>query len=160
MSCGVGCRRGSDPALLWLWHRPVAIAPIRPLAWEPPYAAGAAQRNSKKKKRMWCKNLTQETAKPIPTLLPLRKNNCKKWRLFYSPIIIEGGGSELIIHSHELWNHRRRDSDLETCHGKGHGNFSRELVTRWPCLETTTYAQPALTPAPTCHSRLLSALEF
>uniref|UniRef100_A0A8D0Z604 Glycine cleavage system H protein n=1 Tax=Sus scrofa TaxID=9823 RepID=A0A8D0Z604_PIG len=32
MSCGVGCRHGSDPALLWLWHRPVATAPIRPLA--------------------------------------------------------------------------------------------------------------------------------
>ena len=28
-----------------LWHRPAAPAPapIRPLAWEPPYAAGAAQ---------------------------------------------------------------------------------------------------------------------
>ena len=48
VSCGVGRRRGSDPALLWLWRRPVATAPIRPLAWEPPYAAGAAQRNSKK----------------------------------------------------------------------------------------------------------------
>ena len=43
MSCGVGRRRGSDPALLWLWRRPVATAPIQPLAWEPPYAAGAAQ---------------------------------------------------------------------------------------------------------------------
>ena len=43
MSCGVGCRRGSDPALLWLWRRPVATAPIQPLAWEPPYAAGTAQ---------------------------------------------------------------------------------------------------------------------
>ena len=30
-----------DPALLWLWSRPVATAPIRPLAWEPPYAAYA-----------------------------------------------------------------------------------------------------------------------
>ena len=28
VSCGVGCRRGSDPALLWLWHRPVATALI------------------------------------------------------------------------------------------------------------------------------------
>ena len=36
--CGVGRRHGSDPALLWLWHRPVATAPIQPLAWEPPYA--------------------------------------------------------------------------------------------------------------------------
>ena len=43
MSCGVGCRHGSDPALLCTWRRPVATAPIQPLAWEPPYAAGAAQ---------------------------------------------------------------------------------------------------------------------
>ena len=50
MSCGVGCRCGSDPSLLWLWHRPGAAAPIRPLAWEPLYAEGAAQRNSKKDK--------------------------------------------------------------------------------------------------------------
>ena len=49
VSCGVGRRRSSDPALLWLWCRPVAAAPIGPLAWEPPYAVGAAQRNSKKK---------------------------------------------------------------------------------------------------------------
>ena len=51
VSCGIGCRRGSDPALLWLWRRLVAAAPIRPLAWESPYAAGAAQRNSKKTKK-------------------------------------------------------------------------------------------------------------
>ena len=29
--------------LLWPWHRPVATAPIQPLAWETPYAVGAAQ---------------------------------------------------------------------------------------------------------------------
>ena len=57
MNCGVCCRRGSDPALLWLWCRPAAIARIRPLAWEPPYAAEAAlemakrQKKKKKKKR-------------------------------------------------------------------------------------------------------------
>ena len=51
MSCGVGRRRGLAPVLLWLWRRPVATAPIRPLAWEPPYAAGVAQRNSKKTKK-------------------------------------------------------------------------------------------------------------
>ena len=37
-----------DPALLWLWCRPAATAPIRPLAWEPPYAAGAAQEIEKR----------------------------------------------------------------------------------------------------------------
>ena len=43
MSCGVGCRCSSDPALLWLWRRLETTAPIQPLAWEPPHAAGAAQ---------------------------------------------------------------------------------------------------------------------
>jgi len=44
--------------LLWLWRRPVATAPIGPLAWEPPYVSGAAQeiakRQKKKKKRDTC----------------------------------------------------------------------------------------------------------
>ena len=31
-----------DLALLWLWRRRVAAAPIQPLAWELPYAVGAA----------------------------------------------------------------------------------------------------------------------
>ena len=36
-----------DLALLWLWCRPATIAPIWPLAWEPPYAAGEAQKDKK-----------------------------------------------------------------------------------------------------------------
>ena len=50
MSC-VGHRLGSGPVLLWLWRRPEATAPIRPLAWESPYAAGAAQEIAKKTKK-------------------------------------------------------------------------------------------------------------
>ena len=34
-----------DLALLWLWCRLVATAPIRPLAWEPPYATSIALKN-------------------------------------------------------------------------------------------------------------------
>jgi len=82
VSCGVGCRRGSDPALLWLWRRPVATAPIQPLSWEPPYAAGAAQeiatttttkdkKTKKKKKRK--KILWDEMGSrlsPLPTEIP------------------------------------------------------------------------------------------
>ena len=34
MSCGVSCRHGSDPTLLWLRRRPVATVLIRPLVWE------------------------------------------------------------------------------------------------------------------------------
>ena len=33
-----------DLALLWLWCRLAATAPVRPLAWEPPYAASAAKK--------------------------------------------------------------------------------------------------------------------
>ena len=50
MSCGVGDRRSLDPTLLWLWRRPLATALIRPLAWELPYAAGAALEKAKRKK--------------------------------------------------------------------------------------------------------------
>ena len=44
----MGRRHGSDPVLLWLWHRLAAIAPIGPLAWEPPYAMGEALKRKKK----------------------------------------------------------------------------------------------------------------
>ena len=48
-------KRWLDPVLLWLWRRPVATAPIRPLAWKPPYAAGVALKRQKdKKKREKC----------------------------------------------------------------------------------------------------------
>ena len=48
MSCAIGRRWGLNPELLGLWHRPVAIALIQALAWEPPYAMGAALRRHKK----------------------------------------------------------------------------------------------------------------
>ena len=62
MSCGVDHRCGLDLALLWLWHRPVATAIIRPLAWEHPYAIGVAPEKTKKTKRIviiktWIKQL-------------------------------------------------------------------------------------------------------
>ena len=72
MSCGIGHRRCLDPALLWLWCRLAATAPIRHLAWEPPYAAGVAlkdektktKQNKTKKKRnaysMWPQMWTRE----------------------------------------------------------------------------------------------------
>ena len=51
MSCGVGRRRGSDPVLLWLWHRLAATARIQPLAWEPTYAMGVALKRQKDRKK-------------------------------------------------------------------------------------------------------------
>ena len=49
MNCGVGHRQGWDPVLLWLWRRPAAVAPIQPLAWEPPYAADGALKERERK---------------------------------------------------------------------------------------------------------------
>ena len=58
MSCGVGHRHGSGPELLWLWPRLMATGLVRPLAWEPPYAMGAALEETKNKiklKKKECK---------------------------------------------------------------------------------------------------------
>ena len=64
MSCGVGCRHDSHLASLWLWCRPAARAPIRPLTWEPPYAAGVAQEMAKRPKKK------------------VKKKRKKKWELY------------------------------------------------------------------------------
>ena len=50
-AAAMGCRCGSDLALLWLWCRLTGTVPIRPLAWELPYVAGAAPKRKKKKKK-------------------------------------------------------------------------------------------------------------
>ena len=51
MSCGVGCRGGSDPELLWLWCESAAVAPVLSLAWEFSYVDGVVLKSNKKKKR-------------------------------------------------------------------------------------------------------------
>ena len=52
VSVGVGCRRGLDPVLLWLWGRLAAAAPTGPLDWEPPYATGAALEKTKRQNKI------------------------------------------------------------------------------------------------------------
>ena len=71
MSCGVGCRHGLDPELLWLWYRQAATALNRPLVWETPYAAGMALKSKqaskhagKKARKQACK---QESKKESTT---------------------------------------------------------------------------------------------
>ena len=51
MNCGVGCRHSLDPASLWLCYRLAAVAAVRPLAWELPYAAGVALKSRKTEKQ-------------------------------------------------------------------------------------------------------------
>ena len=59
--------------MLWLWRRPAATAPIRPLAWEPPYATGAAPRPKKTKDKRKKKGniLTILTTEPYNPLHPI-----------------------------------------------------------------------------------------
>ena len=54
-----------DSALLWLWCRPAATAPVRLLAWDPPYAAGEALKRQ---------NKTRLTANGVPAVVQWVKN--------------------------------------------------------------------------------------
>ena len=47
--CRSQTRLGSS--LPWLWCRLAAVAPIGPLAWEPPYAAGVALKDKTKQNK-------------------------------------------------------------------------------------------------------------
>ena len=69
MSCGVGRRCGSDPALLWLW--PVAVA-LTGLAWEPPYAMGAALKGkTTTTKTNWKNDYLSRTLKAFVKILKI-----------------------------------------------------------------------------------------
>ena len=71
MSCGVGHRHGSDMVLLWLWHMPATTAPIRPLAWDLPYAMGVALKKIKDQKK---KKRSIETS-------PLKRKEVRRFRM-------------------------------------------------------------------------------
>ena len=51
MSCGVGHRHGSDPALLWPWCRPAAMAPVGPPSLRTSMCWRCSPKKIKKKKR-------------------------------------------------------------------------------------------------------------
>ena len=65
VNCGVGCRRGQDPRLLW--HRLAATASIRPPAWEHPCATAAALKTKKTNKIKKIKKKKKKVPKLIGT---------------------------------------------------------------------------------------------
>ena len=60
MRCGVGRRHVSHPKLLWLGCRPAATAPHQPLAWELPYAVGAALKRQETNKAVTMTTTAQQ----------------------------------------------------------------------------------------------------
>ena len=66
VQCRLKMRLGSHELL---WCRPVATALIRPLAWEPPYAAGVAQEMEKKQKKKKKKLQHNSKEKDVKTYL-------------------------------------------------------------------------------------------
>ena len=80
--CGVGSRCSSDLVFLWLWLRPAAAAPIRPLAWESLYAAGAVLKIKKKKKKIYAILISGYT-------LPRERNELKLLQfVLTSPVLL------------------------------------------------------------------------
>ena len=75
MSCGVGCKLSLDPALLWLWCKLAAVAPIRPLAWETPYATSETLKSKKKKTKKTKKKKQKKQKKTKKPMGPLNLLN-------------------------------------------------------------------------------------
>ena len=61
MSYGVGHRLGLDPALLWLWCRPTAMALIQPEVWELHMPQVQPYKAKKEKGNLHQKNLNSNT---------------------------------------------------------------------------------------------------
>ena len=91
VSCGVGCRSGSNLALLW--HRPVATALIQPLAWGLPYAVGAALKWQKKKKEKKKKKKKRRRRRREKSLCPHVDYTCAHQHLqrFLLPTSLDSG---------------------------------------------------------------------
>ena len=73
MSCGVGCRPGSDLVLLRLWPKLAASAPIGLLAWKLPCALGLALKKKKKKRNLLTESqIAMAVCVQSPTQYPLQ----------------------------------------------------------------------------------------
>jgi len=89
----LGCRCGLDPVLLWLWPRPSATAPIRPLAWELPYAEGVALEKAKRPGK--------------------KKKKKKNYLVTRGPVTLCLRGSPSISHSSPTWSGGQRLTTAE-----------------------------------------------
>ena len=78
MSCGVGCRCGLDPTLLWLWRRPAVVAPVWPLAWELPCGTGIALKSKTNNQKLEIKK--RGCANSLHFILKVELKQQKSWK--------------------------------------------------------------------------------
>ena len=69
--------------LLWLWCRPAVTALIRTLAWELPYAVGAALKKKEKKNPNKNKNKPMGPNQPYKLLHSKGNHKKKKKKIIY-----------------------------------------------------------------------------
>ena len=98
MSCGTGHRHGLDLALLWLWCRPTAIALIRRVAWELPFATGMALKRQKIKRRERTQTRHQTNHVPESVLFCSNKDTTSGTAAAIGVLLGEGG----VVHSNPL----------------------------------------------------------
>ena len=158
MSCGVGCSRSSDLALLWLSGRPVATSLIRPRAWEPPYASGAALEKAKRPKTNKKKPQNKKNKPPknhcilTSIILKMKKVISASIALFYfllfrvAPWHVEvpklGAESELELPAHAT-DHRNTGSS--THWAKPGNEFMSSWIPVWFVTPEPQWDLPAST---------------
>ena len=132
MSCGVGRRHGSDPPLLWLWCRPVVTAPIGPLAWELPHAAGAALEKTKRQKKQ--SNTLREAFPDCPLW------NSHSWPCWFNMLcflsyyyltlnFFLGGGGMLCLSCGSFG--AKNGQNLHHCNTQNHKSNNARSLTYW-----------------------------
>ena len=75
--------------MLWLWCRPAAAAPIRPLVWELPYAMGVAL---KVKKKIFL--IKKNSSFSSPSFIALLDFNRNPFGRFQPVPLLQGGIEE------------------------------------------------------------------
>ena len=114
-----------DLASPWLWCRLVAAAPIRPLAWELPYAAGWSPKKGKKKTKPKTKNAF--SAGMWTSLSTLARAHASRQYVLWATENLNHPGSEnaglsmLVLTN--LWSHPSRVFREYENHGTGSDNF-------------------------------------
>ena len=115
MSCGVDCRRGLDPTLLWLWCRLAAPAPIKPLAWEPSYVVTVALEKAKRQNKQTNKQtfLEKDTCNCmfIAALLTIAKT----WKQPKCPSIDEWTKKTWYIYTMEYYSTIKKEYSNAVC---------------------------------------------